>query len=254
MVRLIGVVLLMVCLTAALDAQVPTEQVPAPQSNETEVAKSGKTSATPVVSSEFPLDAITEFSAIMVGSIMEVGDGEVESYVYRSGNLMRMEGIEGHGYLITDLKTHDTYGVSAGPCMHDTHPFFRASPFAVMKPGSRVERVPVGTETLDGHSVKVEDISVTSPDSPKPLKIRIWQAEDLHGFPIKIDYVRADGRHSVVRYKNVFVGPQDPTLFIHPKNCGGLPQASSTKKHKSATHKKPATPPPSNSPGASSPK
>jgi hypothetical protein len=253
MVRLIGVVLLMVCLTAALDAQVPTEQVPAPQSNETEVAKSGKTSATPVVSSEFPLDAITEFSAIMVGSIMEVGDGEVESYVYRSGNLMRMEGIEGHGYLVTDLKTHDTYGVSAGPCMHDTHPFFRASPFAVMKPGSRVERVPVGTETLDGHSVKVEDITVTSPDSPKPLKIRIWQADDLHGFPIKIDYVRADGRHSVVRYKNVFVGPQDPTLFIHPKNCGGLPQAS-TKKHKSAAHKKPATPATSNSSGTSSPK
>jgi hypothetical protein len=190
----------------------------------------------------------------MVGSIMEVGDGEVESHVYRSGNLMRMEGVEEHGYLITDLKTHDTYGVSAGPCMHDTHPFFRASPFAAVRPGYHVERVPVGTEMLDGHSVKIEDVTVTPPDAGKPLKMRFWLAEDLHGFPIKIDYARADGRHSIVRYKNVFVGPQDPTLFIHPKNCGGLPQASPAKKQKPGTAHKKTTTPSSGSSAATSPK
>ena len=252
MVRLIGVILLIGCLTALLSAQVPTEQVPAGQSaGQSTGEKSGtaeETRATPLANSEYPLDAFKNFSAILVGSIMEIGDGTVESFIYRSGNLMRMEGIEEHGYMITDLTTLDTYGVSTGPCMHDTHPFFRASPFAAMRPGYKVERVPVGTETVEGHSCKVEDITVSSPEPGKPLKMRFWEAEDLQGFPIKIDFQRADGRRSTVRYKNVYLGPQDPTLFIHPKSCGSLPQRSTTNKHKSSGHKKkPATTSPNTS-------
>jgi hypothetical protein len=194
---------------------------------------------------KFPLDSLTDFSAIMVGSQMEIGEGESTAYIYRSGNLMRMTGQEGHGYFITDLKTLETYGISAGPCAHDTHPFMRVSPFAAtVWPGVRVEHTPVRTETLDGHSCHVEDVAVYSKDHDKPAKMRFWEADDLQGFPIKIEYMRPGGHNPIVRYKNVVIGPQDPTLFIHPKDCEPLPKAPA-KKAATGTPaaKKPAAPP-----------
>jgi hypothetical protein len=190
---------------------------------------------------QYPLDSFTDFSAVMVGSIMEMGEGTAEAHIYRSGKLMRMEGPEGHGYLITDLTTLETYGVSTGPCMHDTHPFFRAAPFEAAKPGYTVERVAAGKEALDGHSCQIEDITVSSPKpGASPLKMRFWEAEDLQGFPIRIDFQRAGGHNATVRYKNVVLGPQDPTLFIHPKSCQALPQKDEPKAPKApAAAKKP---------------
>jgi hypothetical protein len=230
MVRLIGITLLIGCLSAQLSAQAPKEQ-----------GAAGETPSTSPAKSDYPLDSFTEFSAVMVGSIMELGEGTTEAHIYRSGKLMRMEGAEGHGYLITDLTTLETYGVSAGPCMHDTHPYFRASPFAAVRPGSTIERVAAGKETLDGHSCQIEDITVSSPKPGRPLKMRFWEAEDLQGFPIRIDFQREGGHSATVRYKNVVLGPQDPTLFIHPKSCGSLPQRPQTKRHKAGpAPKKPA--------------
>jgi hypothetical protein len=230
MVRLIRVTLLIGCLAAQLRAQAPKEQ-----------GSAGQTAAA-AAKPEYPLDSYPDFSAVMVGSIMEIGEGSVEAHIYRSGKLMRMEGVEGHGYLITDLSTLETYGVSTGPCMHDSHPFFRASPFAAARPGSTVERVPAGKETLDGHSCQIEDITVSSSKPGKPLKMRFWEAEDLQGFPIRIDYLREGGRDSTVRYKNVVLGPQDPTLFIHPKSCQSTPQKDKPKTHKApAKARKPST-------------
>lgn len=248
MVRLTGVILLMGCLMTQLCAQVQTEQVPAGQNTAAESPKAEAPSVALAASTDYPLESFPEFSALMVGSIMEIGDGSVESHIYRSGKLMRMEGLESRGYMITDLTTLDTYGVSTGLCMHDTHPFFRASPFAAVRPGYKVQRVPVGTEIVDGHSSKVEDVTVSSAESGAPLKMRFWEAEDLQGFPVRIDFQRADGRHSTIRYKNVVLGPQDQTLFIHPKSCGSLPTSSPTKKHRSsARKKKPAASSPGNS-------
>jgi len=54
------------------------------------------------------------------------------------GQADEMEGIEGRGYLVTDLSTLETYGMSSGTCMRDTHPYFRSSPFAASKPGATV--------------------------------------------------------------------------------------------------------------------
>jgi hypothetical protein len=225
MVRLTRVILLMGCLAAQLHAQAPQEQGSAGQTPAMEPGSAGQTAAVPSAKTQYPLDSFTDFSAVMVGSIMEHGQGTQEAHIYRSGKLMRMEGPEGHGYFISDLSTLETYGISAGPCMHDTHPYVRASPFAAARPGSTVERVAAGKETLDGHSCQIEDITVSSPKSGvSPLKMRFWEAEDLQDFPIRIDFERAAGHKATVRYKNVVLGPQDPTLFIHPKSCGSLPQ------------------------------
>jgi hypothetical protein len=233
MVRLMKVILLIGCLTAQLHAQAPKEQVPK------EEGSVGQTPAAPSAKSQYPLDSFTDFSAVMAGSIMEMGEGTAEAHIYRSGKLMRVADPEGYGYFITDLSTLETYAFSTGPCMHDSHPYFRASPFPAARPGSTVERVAAGKETLDGHSCQIEDITV-SPKTGGHLKMRFWEAEDLQGFPIKIEFLRPGGRNSIIRYKNVALGPQDPTLFIHPKSCQAAPHRAGPKTPKTpATAKKP---------------
>jgi len=232
MVRLIRVILLIGGLVVRMHAQLPAEQVP-------KEAPAGKIPAPPA-KTQYPLDSFTDFSAVMVGSIMEMGEGASEAHIYRSGELMRMEDPDGPGYLITDLTKLESYGISTGPCIHDSHPYFRASPFAAARPGSSVERVVAGKDTLDGHSCQIEDITVSSPKTGSHLKMRFWEADDLQGFPIKIEFRRPGARSSIIRYKNVVLGPQDRTLFIHPKSCQSAPQRGGPKTPKaSAVGKKP---------------
>jgi hypothetical protein len=190
---------------------------------------------------QYPLDSFTDFSAIMIGSRMEAGEGTKQGYIYRSGKLMRAEGPEGRGYFITDLTTGETFGQSAAGCMHDSRPFFRVSPFpAAAHPGTTVTLDAAGEETVDGHSCHVENVTVASPQLPVPLKMRFWEAEDLQGFPIKIEFLNSGGRDPIVRYKNVVLGSQDPTLFIHPSSCEPLMGSPPTKKRNpSPADKKP---------------
>ncbi len=236
--RITVAILWTVYCAVALHAQAPTVE-PATGEKTTAKAVSAAPEKTP-----YPLDAFTDFSAVMVGSMMEPGEGKAEAHIYRSGHLMRMEGVEGRGYLITDLSTLETYGISSDSCMRDTHPYFRSSPFAASRPGSTVVRVPVGKESLDGHSCEVEEVSVTPASrGASPLKMKFWEAEDLQGFPIRIEYLRPGANDIIVSYKNVVLGPQDPTLFIHPKSCISLGKTPSSKP--SPKSKKPAgaTPP-----------
>jgi hypothetical protein len=240
MVRLVRLILLICSFAVRMYAQTPAENVSKGQAPKKEADSAGKIAATPPGKTEYPLDSFKDFSAIMVGSIMEMGEGASEAHVYRSGELMRMEDPDGPGYLITDLTKLESYGISTGPCIHDSHPYFRASPFAAARPGSSVERVAAGKDTLDGHSCQIEDITVSSPKTGSRLKLRFWEAEDLLGFPIKIEFRRPGARSSIIRYKNVVLGPQDRTLFIHPKSCQSAPHRGGPKTPKaSAAGKKP---------------
>jgi hypothetical protein len=189
----------------------------------------------------YPLDSFTEFSAVMIGSRVELGEGTQEGHIYRSGNLIRMEDPGKLGYFITDLTTGETHGMSEAGCMHDTHPFIRVFPFnAASKPGATVTRAPAGTEkeTVDAHSCQIENVTVSAPTFANPLKMKFWEAEDLQGFPIKVEFLLPGGHDAIVHYKNVVLGPQDPTLFIHPKSCEPLPKPESKPK-KPPSSKKP---------------
>ena len=247
MVRFIRVILLLCSLAVRMHAQVPAEQAPAEQLPKEQAPKkeadsAGKIPAPPTAKTQYPLDSFTDFSALMLGSITEMGEGTAEAHIYRSGNLMRVADPDGDDYFVTDLSTLETYGISTGPCMRDSHPYFRVSPFAAARPGASVDRVAVGKETLDGHSCQIEDISVSSPKTGSHLKMRFWEAEDLQGFPIKIEFLRPGARSSIIRYKNVVLGPQDRTLFIHPKSCQSAPQRGGpkTRKAPAADGKRPA--------------
>jgi hypothetical protein len=232
MVRLIGVILLICSLAVRMHAQPPTEQIPKEQAPKKDADSAGQIPAPSPPKNRYPLDSFTDFSALMVGNMMEMGEGASEAHIYRSGNLVRVEDPAAEGYFITDLTSLETYGISPGPCIHDSHPYFRVSPFAAARPGSSVERVAAGKDTLDGHSCQIEDITVSSPKTGSHLKMRFWEADDLQGFPIKIEFLRPGGRSSIIHYKNVVLAPQDPTLFIHPKSCQSAPQRVRPKKPK----------------------
>lgn len=230
MVRLTRVILLIGCVTAQLFGQAPKEQDSVGQTPATEQA-----TANTDAKSQYPLDAFSDFSALMTGSRMGVGD---EVHIYRAGKLMRVEGPEGHAYFLTDLQALETWAISADGCAHDArHPYFRTAPFPAAKPGTTVERVAAGKEILDGHSCQIEEVTLSSatPGASR-LKMKLWQAEDLQGFPIKIEFPAPEGRkNATIRFRNVILGPQDPTLFLRPKSCGNLPSKEEVKKPKGST-------------------
>lgn len=234
MVRLLAI-LFICCLPAQLQEQTSNEQV----SKEKESA--AQTAAAPSAKPQFPLDEFQEFSAIMIGSVL-IGD-ERESHIYRSGKLMRTEGPEERNFLITDLTTQETYGVAATGCLHDGHPYFRSLPFSFAAFGYKMERASAGQETVDGHSCKIEDITLSSPKLPNPMKLRLWEAEDLQGFPVKVEFRRAGDHNSVIHYKNVVLGPQDPTLFIYPNSCQASPKGTPIPTKAPPGAKKPAAAP-----------
>jgi hypothetical protein len=235
MSRLIAALLLAGCLTMQVWAQVApgrgsTEQTPAAQPAPGGQAAAAP-AATPMEPSDFPLHKLTDFSAVMVGSVSPADDEEV--HIYRSGDLMRMEGRLHVGYYITNLKTEETHALSNRGCMKMGHPYTHSFPFVAGRPGSKVERAAVGKETVDGHVCQVEDFNITPPNGGNPVKLRLWEAEDLRGFPVQVE-MRGSPLHRRIQYKNVVLGPQDPTLFIYPKVCkqlnveepGGKPAAS----------------------------
>ncbi len=254
MIRWIVFMLMLLTVTGCMVAQVPGApaqdqpgtQSQTSQSKPSDQAPAAKSSApslpAPPATSGFPLDQFQEFSAIMVGSLLS-GD-ERESHIYRSGNLLRTQGTEGLGYFLTDLASFETYALTRLGCTSDSHPFFRAFPFTAGRPGRKFERVAGAKESVDGHMCQVEDITITGRDLPLPIRLKFWEAEDLRGFPIKVQVLNGGGK-GIIQYKDVALGPVDPTLFVRPKQCpGGLPQPPDKKP---AAKKKPAAPPTGNS-------
>ena len=194
----------------------------ASESGSTRQSAAVQTGATPSTSI-YPLDSFGNFSALMIGSRAEPREGISQGHVYRSGNRMRMEEPGGLAYFITDLNTGETYGMLEDSCVHDDHPYIRAIPFHIAgKADATVTRIATGKETVDGHFCQIEDVTVSSPMLAEPQKMRFWEAEDLQGFPIKIEFVPRGGHGPIIRYKNVVLGPQDPTFFIHPQSCQSL--------------------------------
>ena len=255
MVRWTRLICILGCFGGLLLAQTPKEPAASEAATEKSQAKdsaaAGSTQTSkesPVLggalsaaSTQYPLDAFKNFSAVMIGSIS--GD-EAESHIYRLGRLIRTE--VGGSYAVTDLTTGDTYGVSPKACLHDTHPAYRVFPFDVGGHDHKVERAPSGKETLDGHPCVVEEVTVTS-TGPRAhaLKMRFWEAEDLQGFPIKVQVISSFGHDKIIRYKDVVLTPPDAALFKHPAHCETLaPKDLPTPPTPGpAPRKAPATPP-----------
>lgn len=166
-----------------------------------------------------PFDTHKQFSATMVMSGASTGphapQGDMK--IYRLNDKMRTN-IGSMGYSIIDMTQHTMYMVMGqGMCMQMT-PKEQQNPFAAQ--GS-VERTPAGTDTVDGHTCKVENVTVTS-QSGTPTKMKVWLAEDLQEFPVKVEIQSSRGPVTV-HYKDISFDAPAASLFAHPDDCREMP-------------------------------
>ena len=219
--RCATVVLFASCLISLAWAQTAGS---APSADQTGVAAqppataSADAPAATATTTEAPWDKFKNFSALMTGGPVPGTADEI--HIYRSGDKLRMEG-PGKSYIVQDLaKDKDTRAISKLQCMQMSAPFIRSFPFFMSGKGYKYEHVALGKETVDDHPCQVEEITVTVPPAKKhvPLILKLWEAEDLQGFPIKVE----TQSHRTIEYRKVDFGPLDPTLFITPNECAPL--------------------------------
>lgn len=170
--------------------------------------------AATVVYAQDPFDAFQHFSATMSGGALKA-----ESIpVYRLGNLMRANLRE--EYRITNLVERSSWFITPKKCSRSGLPDAATYPFSTYTNFS-VERSPLdGKETIDGHSCKLENV-IFKPKDGRPIiiKMKLWEAEDLEGFPVQIEVEPANFPKFTINYSNVSLAPPDRKLFQRPPSC-----------------------------------
>ncbi len=168
-----------------------------------------------------PFDAHKQFSATLVISGAPMGGhGPNEMKIYRSGDKMRTSIPGGMGYIIADMGRHVNYMVMSNDMCMESTTQRQQNPFAEAQGGS-VERTPAGSDTVDGHPCKVENVTVT-PQNGTPRKMKVWLAEDLREFPVKVESESSKGPVTIL-YKDVSFDQPAASLFAHPADCRQMP-------------------------------
>jgi hypothetical protein len=90
------------------------------------------------------------------------------------------------------------------------------SPLRMLQ-GAKLKRTPAGTETVEGHNCKVEQVWVTRADGTI-IESKVWEAEDLKGVPVKIESV-IDHHTFTAVYRDIALGTLDKSLFTPPDKC-----------------------------------
>lgn len=170
-----------------------------------------------------PFESNKQFSATVVMSGMPThgpaGQGDMK--IYRSGDKMRTNMPGGNGYMITDLNQHTSYMVmSTGMCMQMPSSGQQQNPFSQAE-GATVERSPAGTDTVDGHACKIENLTVTRQNG-QSTRMKVCEADDLKGFPIRVEMQSSHGPITM-QYKDVSLNEPEASLFVHPDNCRQMP-------------------------------
>jgi len=83
--------------------------------------------------------------------------------------------------------------------------------------GRIISRKTAGTEVLDGHPAKVEDVEVEQLDG-KTIQSRVWLSDDQHGIPVQIESYMGKLTLRAV-YRDIVVGAPDADLFRIPDRC-----------------------------------
>jgi hypothetical protein len=83
--------------------------------------------------------------------------------------------------------------------------------------GVKVTRSPAGTEVIEGHNCKIENVEVTRADG-KTVESKVWEAQDLQGVPVKIE-LRLAGQRWIAVYKDIVLGAPDKALLTPPSKC-----------------------------------
>jgi len=165
-------------------------------------------------SAESPFAAYQQFSATLNGGIGR----DTNRKIYRSGKLMRFDFAD--HYRISDLDTKTSWLIYPTKCskypMLDPGVFPFSRKFHVQQSSTSE-----GKETVDGHTCKIEDVVlITEEPTPTTFKMKLHRAEDLSGFPLKIDVENPMNRAKfTITYSNVSLEPPEARLFERPAKC-----------------------------------
>jgi hypothetical protein len=230
-VRMVFAVLMLVTAAWSQAPAQPAAQAPA-QIPAAPVQAPAQTAApTPAqIPSPNPFDTFQQFSASVSGGPLKWD----KMKIYRSGNLIRADWDHQHEIRISNLAKRGGFYIRDRIVMHkpkmceDTdmmdigsYPFFAytSSDFNVEKVNVPAEQG-AEKETIDGHSCKVENYAVKKKDGTKLVaKVTMWRAEDLNGFPIRMDIDPPATKKLTLYYTNVSLERPDPELFRRPAFC-----------------------------------
>jgi hypothetical protein len=168
-----------------------------------------------------PFDTHKQFSATMVmtGSAAGSHAPQGDLKIYRLGDKIRTS-MGNMGYSVMDMGQHTMYMVMAQGMCIQMAPHAQQDPFT--QQGS-VERTPAGTDTVDGHACKVENVTITGKNGTV-TKMKVWEAEDLQEFPVKVQVETGRGPTTVI-YKDISFDAPAASLFTPPDNCRQMPSA-----------------------------
>jgi hypothetical protein len=161
-------------------------------------------------------DLPDSFSATQISQAPPTSPQTPPWKIYKSGENFRTENAPGQTtiYIPGSKKVYNSFQNGA-ICMElpmDKAMIVR-SPLQ-QEPGTKIEKHPVGTEVFEGHSCTVEDVVLTSADG-KTLHAKVWEANDLKGFPVKIE---APGSPTFI-FRDIVLATPDPALFQPPGKC-----------------------------------
>jgi hypothetical protein len=150
---------------------------------------------------QFSATIVMDSMPAMPASAHGAQAGTANMKIYRSGDKMRTDMPGGMGYLVMDLSQRVNYMVmGGGMCMQMNTPA-RQNPFA---------------------QAQNENLTVTPSGGGQPTKMKVWEAQDLQGFPVKVE-VQSSRGPVTVEYKDVNLSAPDASLFVHPENCRQMP-------------------------------
>ena len=147
---------------------------------------------------------------------------DISMQVYRSGSSVRVDrsGAMSTLYVTAPSQIYNltTYPDHSRQCVSLKADQARMlpSPLELIQ-GKILRRTAVGEEEIDGHRTKIEDVVVLRPGG-KTIESRIWEAEDLHGIPVKIES-DLDGLKLQAVYRDIVVGVPERALFAIPERC-----------------------------------
>lgn len=168
--------------------------------------------------------------------------------IYRLGSQVRTEHDE--QVYITNLKDLSSVAFLNNKCVRMTLPDGPVYPFDAQLEYQdfKLEREEVaGEETVDGHVCTVEKLNYTRiGNEAQYIKMTLWKAKDLDGFPIKIDVLPNIRKTPFTfHYSDVSLKAPDAALFKVPAHCEMLSGAMANTlrtKDPAAKGKAPAAP------------
>lgn len=156
---------------------------------------------------------------------MHINGRSISSKIARAGDKLRSDlpGSGGKRYTIVLIDKHMAYMVM-GPTMCMEMPnmaSMQTNPLASSS-ADKVDVKVLGAGTMNGHPVRIEEVTITPSNGGQAETMKVWAATDLHGFPVRTEMQTPRGTVAT-DYTDISLAPPPDSLFAIPNNCRAMP-------------------------------